>query len=531
MTNLKILDCTLRDGGYYNQWNFSNSQVKNYLKAINGSNIDVVEIGFRFFEKKKEYGKFAFLDDNYLNKLKISSKIQIAIMINSSDLLLKKFRNRDIFELIGPKKKSRVSIIRFATHYTDVKKVTHYLKFVKELGYLTTINLMQANLISEKKIIGIVKHLKHHRAVDVIYFADSLGNMKPNDIKRTCKIIRKNWSKEIGIHTHDNCGEALKNSVQAYKSGATWIDGTIQGMGRGAGNVTTENLIKFFSKKYSKYNLKSILEVSNKTFLQLKKKYKWGKSLFYKLAAKYNIHPTYIQELQVDNRYNRNEILKAIHSLKKIDARSYDTKKLERAFIEENEYKGKWNANEWCQNKKILIVGQGPSLKNKNIINKIKNFKLKNKCLVLNLNINSPLPEELIDYYISSNEIRIMVDQQKYNDLKKPIILPIIKLKKIKKKYNKIKIYDYGIRLEDNIFKCYSTYSVMPNNLSFGYAISLAIIGKAKDIYLAGFDGYGKNHILQKEMIKTINLIIKNYPKLKLTSITSTTYPIKRNNK
>mgnify|MGYP004068993325 FL=1 len=124
-----------------------------------------------------------------------------------------------------------------------------------------------------------------------------------------------------------------------------------------------------------------------------------------------------------------------------------------------------------------------------------------------------------------------MVDQQKYNDLKKPIILPIIKLKKIKKKYNKIKIYDYGIRLEDNIFKCYSTYSVMPNNLSFGYAISLAIIGKAKDIYLAGFDGYGKNHILQKEMIKTINLIIKNYPKLKLTSITSTTYPIKRNNK
>jgi len=360
--------------------------------------------------------------------------------------------------------------------------------------------------------------------VDVFYFADSFGNLNPKKIKTICKTIKENWYKEIGIHSHDNCGMALKNSIQAFKSGVTWIDGTIQGMGRGAGNVKTENLLKYFSNK--NYNVKHISNLSKNYFLNLKKKYKWGKSNYYKTAAKFNIHPTYIQMLQADNRYSKKEILKSINSLKKIKATSFDPKKLEKSFIENKSVKGKWNASGWCLNKSLLILGQGPSLRNNKNIDKIKNFILKTKCIVIGININNFIPQYLIDFYISSNETRISLDHQKYNNLKKPIIIPALKLKEIKKDYKKVKIFDYGVTLKNNTFSSYKNYAVLPHNLTFGYAMAVALSGKAKNITIAGFDGYKKNQLQQIEMEKTISLILKNYPGLKLKSLTKTNYPL-----
>ena len=165
-------------------------------------------------------------------------------------------------------------------------------------------------------------------------------------------------------------------------------------------------------------------------------------------------------------------------------------------------------------------------MKNKKNISKIKNFILKTKCIVIGININNFIPQYLIDFYISSNETRISVDHQKYNSLKKPIIIPALKLKKIKKDYKKVKIFDYGVTLKNNTFSSYKNYSVLPHNLTFGYAIAVALSGKAKNITIAGFDGYKKNQLQQIEMEKTISLIIKNYPRLKLRSLTKTNYPL-----
>ena len=106
------------------------------------------------------------------------------------------------------------------------------------------------------------------------------------------------WKNEFGLHAHDNCNRALKNSIQAMKFGATWMNSTILGMGRGAGNTKTEDIIrntKYFRKKY---NLNSIQNLSDKYFLSLKKKYSWGSSKTYAFAATNNIHPTYVQVLQ-----------------------------------------------------------------------------------------------------------------------------------------------------------------------------------------------------------------------------------------
>ena len=296
-------------------------------------------------------------------------------------------------------------------------------------------------------------------------------------------------------------------------------------MGRGAGNVTTENLLKYFSK--SKYKLYPLLDVSKKYFLKLKKRYKWGKSNFYKVAAKYNIHPTYIQELQKDSRYTKKEIINSINNLKRINAKSFDPKKLENMFFDNKLFQGKWNANKWCEDRSILLIGQGKSLKNNTILEKIKNYILINKCLVISVNINKYIPRELIDIYISVNENRIIVDNLLYEHLNKPIIIPKNKLKEFTKVTKKLKLLDYGVKHLQNKFEVKDYYTTIPHNQSFAYAIGAVIAGEAKNIMLAGFDGFDKKHLNQIEMEKTLHLIKKSNPNLNLQSITKNSYSIK----
>jgi 4-hydroxy 2-oxovalerate aldolase len=523
---IKLLDCTLRDGGYYNNWQFETKDANRYLKQVYTAGIDVVEIGFYFFEKDKNYGKFAFVDSNVVKHLVKSKKTKLAVMINGSDFLKIKDNYKSFLNKVFKKKELDFSIIRIASHYRDVPKLIKYIKHLKFLRYNICFNLMQINNVKKIELKRCLKKLNSSNSVDVFYFADSFGNLKPKNIRDICKTIKEHWKKEIGIHSHDNCGLALKNSVQAYKSGVTWIDGTIQGMGRGAGNAKTESLLKYFSK-YN-YKLASIKNISNKYFYDLKKKYKWGKSNYYKIAAKYNIHPTYIQMLQTDNRYKKGEILSSIDSLKRITATSFDPKRLEKLFTEKSSVKGKWNAKGWCLNKSLLILGQGPSLEKKENINKIKDFILKTKCIVLSININNLIPTYLIDFYIASNETRISVDSAKYNNLSKKIIVPELKLKKIKRDYKKINYLDYGVTLKNNLFKHYTNYAVLPHNLTFGYAMAVALEGQSKNITIAGFDGYKKNQLQQIEMQKTINLILQNNKSLNLKSLTSTKYILNR---
>ena len=220
--------------------------------------------------------------------------------------------------------------------------------------------------------------------------------------------------------------------------------------------------------------------------------------------------------------------MKSINSLKKIQATSFDPNKLEETFVNYKNFKGNWNANNWCFNKNLIILGQGPSLKNKNTVEKLKKIILKTKSTVLAINVNNYIPEYLIDYYVSANETRIPLEQHKYENLKKPLIIPKFKLNKMKTKIGNVKFLDYGVLVKDKKFEFYKNFAVIPFNLTFAYAVALALIGKAKKIYFAGFDGYKKNHRLSNEMQKTIDVILKNNKSLKLVSLTKTRYKFYR---
>jgi|TARA_B110000483_G_C18127337_1_gene516178 4-hydroxy 2-oxovalerate aldolase len=317
MNNINILDCTLRDGGYYNNWNFSKKFINEYLYSIKSAKINYVELGFSQIKKNKNNGICYNVDNSLINNLKIPNGLNIGIMINAKDILIKdnspdKFR-KYIFN-------KNISLIRIACHFNEINNVLPYLKKLRSNKYKLAINLMQISEQSDQKISNIIKKLSNEK-IDIIYFADSLGCMVKKNINKVIKIIKSNCNFKIGFHAHDNLGKAKSNVEYSIINGVDWIDTTVLGMGRGAGNAKTEDFV-------NKVNKPIITALIKKNFLKLNKKYKWGHNKFYNLSAKHKIHPSYIQEISQNINFNEKKFLKAINLLKKKKSNNFSFKNL-----------------------------------------------------------------------------------------------------------------------------------------------------------------------------------------------------------
>jgi 4-hydroxy 2-oxovalerate aldolase len=518
---IKILDCTLRDGGYYNKWDFNKDIYKKYFSSIKKSNVDAVEIGFRFLPRNYNLGPFAYSSDLFLNKNNIKHS-RLAIMINASELIEAKKENYKFF--FSKKVKSPVKIIRIACHLIEYKKIKKILSLIKKNGYEIHLNLMQISEYSEE-VLNFFFNKIDKKNIDVFYFADSFGSLDPKKVAKICKVIKKYWRKEFGIHSHDNKGLALKNCIEAYKNGATWFDGTIQGMGRGAGNVTTENLYKYFNKIEKKYLPKKIKTLSLE-FRKLKNKYKWGKSDLYKFAANKSIHPTYVQNF-LENKYlSTNRIKIILNDLSIINARKYDFDIFNK-YLEKSSKITKFSKHNFrgiFKKKDILILANGPSVK-KNI-DAIHKFILTKKPVVLTLNFIPYIKKKLVNFIVVSHYEKLLEFRSIVKKNLNKIIVPKERLKKINKSIDTIHIkYNYGIMTKKNTFKVYKNYCILPNNLVFTYSIALCKIGNAGKIYLAGFDGYEANSFRNNEMAHTIKIIKNNY-KNNMISLFKTPYSI-----
>ena len=167
--------------------------------------------------------------------------------------------------------------------------------------------------------------------IRALYFADSLGALEVKRFKKIIKLLNENWNKELGLHAHDNLKFALKNSEYAIKNNFKWIDSTIMGMGRGPGNLKTEEIIK----KFDKNQVLIINKLKNKYFKKLKQKYKWGTNKYYREAAKKKIHPTYIQNMLADIKYRKKDYEIILKSLASVDSKKFNPHKL---FLSSNIY-------------------------------------------------------------------------------------------------------------------------------------------------------------------------------------------------
>ena len=518
--NINVLDCTLRDGGYYNQWNFDNNLVKKYIRSVEDSKIHIIEIGFRFLSNSKLYGPFAYTKDSFLSKLKFSDTTKISVMLNASDFDVKKFKIQ-ISKVFTKNSIKYISIVRIACKQNEITLAIKLSKLLSKYGYEVFINLMQINLIDNKSLINILKKLSlNKKTIKCFYFADSFGSLIPSETKKFCKLISKYWKYDFGIHTHDNCGLALKNTIEAIKNGATYLDGTIAGMGRGAGNVSTEDILEVLINKYNlNFKKKEILNLKNKYFLPLKKKYNWGKSIFYKLAAKKNIHPTFIQSIMLDNKFNNKQIFQIINNLKKFKSNSYDKSILKKSFLINNNIFKLSKLKKHLYKKKVMIITNTHNSKNSKKI--IENYKFNKGYKVLSINSNKFYDNKIIDFYITNNFKRIVFEKKYYKDNLK-IIMPT-QFSYLIKDLKKIKLFNFDAEIIENKFNYRNNNCHIPYDISIAYTLCLISFFKVKEICLVGFDGYQSEDYLQYQMEDFLN-IYNNNSKTKLNFLTPTTY-------
>jgi len=529
-TKVKVLDCTLRDGGYYVDWDFDKDLVRKYFSAIASAKVDMIEIGFRFLSSNKFLGAFAYSSDDYLSSIDLPANIPIAVMVNSSELINNNQGiDNAVDQLFKVKTETAIDVVRIATHVKDIESCYRIAQKLHNLGYRVFLNLMQIDAINLDELVEISSLVSSWEIIEVFYFSDSFGSLDSGMVEQITKSIAAGWFGPIGIHAHDNKGLALSNSIAAQDVGVQYIDSTLYGMGRGAGNTRTEFLlVELMQRGLGKYFPDAIFPMIIQEFRELHERYHWGANIYYYLSATHGIHPTYIQEMLGDERYDTDQILSAIKFLKSSNESFFSFENMSRAVtgIEGDEC-GKWSVGEWLHGRDVLIIGSGPSTKK--YIEVIQLFVEKYKPVVLCLNVNEAVPSYMVDAYVACHETRILIESDSYRGLGKPIILPLTRVENsICKDLHNLEILDYGLRINRDCFEIFKNGCMLNAPLAVAYAMSIVTAGGANKILMAGVDGYNSSDLRQLEMVNMLEKYEKKDNSIPILAITPTSYPIEQ---
>jgi 4-hydroxy 2-oxovalerate aldolase len=315
----KILDCTIRDGGYLNNWKFSKQLVKDLYRAVSKSGVDYVEIGFRSSEKyfdSWEMGTWRFTPEKVVDEIKSSmSGAEIALMVDYGKVDL---------DDIPDSSQSSVSLYRVAAHKNKILDAIEFSNAIADKGYDVSIQLMGIVGYTENDFRIIMGPLKNSR-LSIVYFADSYGSLIPSDVRKYISILR-DTHKPIGFHPHNNLQLSFANTLEAVRCGVDIIDGTVYGMGRGSGNLQLETLISYYEKTVDegKYNVLPVLELIDKHFLKLAKKFSWGHNLSYMISGTYEVHPNYAGSLIESGKYSIEDIQAVLKLINAMNPVGYD---------------------------------------------------------------------------------------------------------------------------------------------------------------------------------------------------------------
>lgn len=294
---IKVLDCTIRDGGLMNNHDFDDRFVRAIFKAVSDAGIDYMEIGYKNSRKLfpgDKYGAWKFCSDEDILKVTegIPSKTKISVMVDVDRV--------DMAD-IKLKKDSPVDMIRTACYVKDVDKAIAMANQFADKGYETAVNLMAISKVLEVELTECLQQLEKECRCNVVYLVDSNGSLYQETveylIKKAKSIIK---TKEIGIHAHNNQQLAFGNTIEAIIHQANYLDSTIFGMGRAAGNCPTELLLGFL--KNPKFDIRPILDVISKEMIPLSKKVEWGYVIPYAITGILDEHPKSALELRETDR-------------------------------------------------------------------------------------------------------------------------------------------------------------------------------------------------------------------------------------
>ena len=302
--NFNILDCTLRDGGYYTDWDFSPSIVRTYLEAVNSLPINYIEVGYRNNPDKTYMGEYGYCPVSSLKRIRKNCTKKIAVMLNEKSTVVE-----DLPNLTEPLH-GIVDMIRLAVDPKNIDRAINLARCIKEDGFEVGFNLMYMSKWSEYE--GLFPKFANLKGIVTIFnMVDSFGSMMPDDVAKTITEIRKYTDCDLGFHGHNNLQMALINTLTAIKCGVKSVDGTILGMGRGAGNLNTELLLTCLNKQGLDVDFNMLGDVIT-AFMPLWKQYNWGTSLPYMISGANSIPQKEVMAWSMNRAYSFNSIVRAV---------------------------------------------------------------------------------------------------------------------------------------------------------------------------------------------------------------------------
>ena len=314
---IELLDCTLRDGGYQNAWDFPHALVARYLAALDRTGVRYVELGYRAPSFDGASGPFRYCRDDFVRQWCAPLGLRVAVMIDAAAVAAGDGAGRPgtLRSLFVERAESPVEMVRIAATVDTLALAAGQACVLKALGYTVTVNVMRASLLAPARLAAAASTLDAS-VVDVLYLADSFGSLDPRGASARVTAMRSAFGGRIGFHAHDNMGMALANSLAAVDAGATLIDGSVRGMGRGGGNLRTElALLELARRGRDDLSATPLHDLVACDFAALQARHEWGATLPYMLSGAHGIHPTYAQELLRDARRDVREVVAALECL------------------------------------------------------------------------------------------------------------------------------------------------------------------------------------------------------------------------
>ncbi|MBR3624333.1 MAG: aldolase catalytic domain-containing protein, partial [Selenomonadaceae bacterium] len=364
MSNAIILDCTLRDGGYCNQWTFGEKNIKKIILELIHADVDIIECGFltERIKHKPDITKFNAIDElkDFIPKDK-QDKLFV-IMANSGEYSFDKLPNATDACLDG---------IRLAFHKKDIEQAFREAEIIKDKGYKLFLQPMVSLNYTDEEFITLLKKSNDLEPYS-FYIVDSFGAMKREELLRLFYLVEHNLKSnvKIGFHGHNNLQLAYSNAqtlMEIPTVGDLLIDSSIYGMGRGAGNLNTELLISYLNgNRGAKYLLSPILSVIDEILINFYDRHPWGFTLAHYISAIHNAHPNYASYLD-DKKTLTVERMNEIFWQMDADKKS----KFDPVYIEDlyGKYMERGNVYEAhldelrkkLQGKTVLLIGPGKS--------------------------------------------------------------------------------------------------------------------------------------------------------------------------
>lgn len=364
MSKVKVLDCTLRDGGYINNWEFGHKNIRGIIDNLVSANIDIVETGFiRNIEHDEDSSVFTSVEDikEYITPKKPG--VLYAVMIE--------YHNH-VENQITPYDGTSVDLIRITFRRKEWEGTKKVVKELIEKGYKICVQPVGTATYDDQSLLNLLKDVNELKPY-AFYLVDTLGMMYRHDMRKFFYLIDNNLSQDIclGFHSHNNLQMSFANAQEMIRLNhqrTIIVDSSCYGMGRGVGNLTTELFIDYINNNIEqRYSLVPVLNIVDKYLMPIYAEQRWGYDLPYFLSATVKCHPNYAAHLVKKETLSIEKIEKLLSLIPLADRSEYNAELIESLYLKMQDYDVDDNTAytelaEMVENKEIVVLGPGSSI-------------------------------------------------------------------------------------------------------------------------------------------------------------------------